>query len=111
MTGTRRLNILDCAMRDTKCPRIGAPVRNRGVATMTAGPRDTLPAVPDLSSPQRGSGAPTPLSLLEQIRARETGAWARLFALYQPLVRSWCQRAGLRGADVEDVIQEVFAAA
>jgi RNA polymerase sigma-70 factor (ECF subfamily) len=77
---------------------------------MSVGPRETSPAVPGVSSPQRGSGAPTPLSLLEQVRAREAGAWARLFALYQPLVRSWCLRAGVRSADVDDVIQEVFTA-
>ncbi len=32
-------------------------------------------------------------------------------ALYGPLVRFWCGRGGLRGPDVEDVAQEVFAAA
>jgi RNA polymerase sigma-70 factor (ECF subfamily) len=31
--------------------------------------------------------------------------------LYQPLVRAWCRRCGLQDADVEDITQEVFAAA
>jgi RNA polymerase sigma-70 factor (ECF subfamily) len=31
--------------------------------------------------------------------------------LYSPLVRYWCGRAGVRGADAEDVVQEVFKAA
>jgi RNA polymerase sigma-70 factor (ECF subfamily) len=31
--------------------------------------------------------------------------------LYAPLVRSWCRRAGLQGADADDITQEVFAAA
>jgi RNA polymerase sigma-70 factor (ECF subfamily) len=52
----------------------------------------------------------TPLSVLERARARDPDAWRRLVALYQPLVEFWCGRAGLRGPDVEDVAQEVFAA-
>jgi RNA polymerase sigma-70 factor (ECF subfamily) len=31
--------------------------------------------------------------------------------LYSPLVYSWCARAGVRGADADDVVQEVFQAA
>jgi RNA polymerase sigma-70 factor (ECF subfamily) len=53
----------------------------------------------------------TPLSLLERVRARDASAWRRLVDLYQPLVRAWCQRSGLQNADIEDVTQEVFAAA
>jgi RNA polymerase sigma-70 factor (ECF subfamily) len=56
-------------------------------------------------------GSVTPLSLLERARGREEGAWHRLVDLYRPLIESWCRRAGLRGADVEDVTQEAIAAA
>jgi RNA polymerase sigma-70 factor (ECF subfamily) len=58
-----------------------------------------------------GDFPPTPLSLLERIRANDPQAWRRLLDLYQPLVRFWCTRAGLAAEDVEDVTQEVFAAA
>ncbi|HZY90628.1 MAG TPA: sigma-70 family RNA polymerase sigma factor [Gemmataceae bacterium] len=53
----------------------------------------------------------TSLGLLERARRREPQAWERLVALYRPLVLFWCKRAGARGADAEDVSQEVFAAA
>jgi RNA polymerase sigma-70 factor (ECF subfamily) len=53
----------------------------------------------------------TPLSLLERARGRDAEAWRRLVGLYRPLVIYWCGRAGVHGADAEDVAQEVFAAA
>jgi RNA polymerase sigma-70 factor (ECF subfamily) len=53
----------------------------------------------------------TPLSLLERARGKDPDAWRRLVELYQPLVRFWCRRAGLEAADLEDVLQETFAAA
>jgi RNA polymerase sigma-70 factor (ECF subfamily) len=53
----------------------------------------------------------TPLTLLERVRANDPEAWARLVALYRPLVLSWCTRAGVHAADAEDVAQEVFLAA
>jgi RNA polymerase sigma-70 factor (ECF subfamily) len=56
-------------------------------------------------------GLQTPQSLLERARGRDQDAWQRLVHLYRPLVESWCRRAGLRGADAEDVCQEAFAAA
>jgi RNA polymerase sigma-70 factor (ECF subfamily) len=65
----------------------------------------------DRCGQQRGHQQATPLSLLDRVRACETGAWGRLIKLYQPLVRSWCSRAGLHGPDAEDIGQEVFAAA
>jgi RNA polymerase sigma-70 factor (ECF subfamily) len=61
--------------------------------------------------PTRGSDNPTPLSLLEQMRANDPAAWERLIGLYRPLVLYWCGRGGVRPADAEDVAQEVFAAA
>ena len=51
----------------------------------------------------------TSLSLLERARANDGDAWARVVALYAPLVRLWCGRAGLAAEDAEDVAQEVFA--
>jgi RNA polymerase sigma-70 factor (ECF subfamily) len=48
---------------------------------------------------------------LERLRANDRAAWQRVVQVYAPLVRFWCRRGGLRGADVEDVAQEVFAAA
>jgi RNA polymerase sigma-70 factor (ECF subfamily) len=53
----------------------------------------------------------TPLSLLERVRAHNPQAWHRLVQLYQPLIQSWCARAGVNATDAEDVAQEVFAAA
>ncbi len=64
-----------------------------------------------------GPGKPVPvgertsLSLLEQVRQNDRGAWERLTALYGPLVEFWCRRAGLSLSDAEDVAQEVFSAA
>jgi RNA polymerase sigma-70 factor (ECF subfamily) len=54
---------------------------------------------------------PTPLFLLDQVRANDSEAWHRLVKLYRPLVLFWCMRGGVSAADAEDVSQEVFAAA
>src|SRR5947209_3757789 len=78
---------------------------------MTDGETGPSPASSGRFEKERGAAQATPVSLLERVRAHETGAWRRLVELYQPLVGSWCARAGLRGADAEDVGQEVFAAA
>jgi RNA polymerase sigma-70 factor, ECF subfamily len=56
-------------------------------------------------------GQVTPLSLLARARAKDPEAWRRLVQLYQPLVQAWCTRSRINGPDVEDVCQEVFAAA
>jgi len=53
---------------------------------------------------------PTSLTLLERIRGRDSDAWRRLMTLYGPLVGYWCQSWGVRGADADDVRQEVFSA-
>ncbi len=68
-----------------------------------------MPGSPGLSS--GGRGAPTPLSVLERARSNDPGAWDRLVGLYRPLVEFWCRRAGLASGDVEDVAQDVLAAA
>jgi RNA polymerase sigma-70 factor (ECF subfamily) len=58
-----------------------------------------------------GAASGTPSSLLLRLRSPDDGeAWQRLLELYQPTVEGWCLRAGLRGADVADARQEVFAA-
>ena len=56
-------------------------------------------------------GRQTSLTLLQRLRANEPDAWGRLIALYRPLVVYWCDRQGVRGADAEDVCQEVFRVA
>jgi RNA polymerase sigma-70 factor (ECF subfamily) len=53
---------------------------------------------------------PTSLSLLERVRGRDSDAWGRLVTLYGPLVGFWCKAWGVRGADADDVRQEVFSA-
>src|SRR5687767_11860773 len=61
--------------------------------------------MPDESRP----GQLTSLSLLERVRSNDQEAWARLAALYRPLVAFWCRRASCPAGEVEDVTQEVFA--
>jgi RNA polymerase sigma-70 factor (ECF subfamily) len=65
------------------------------------------------TAPRRpaGPGPVTPLSLLERVRVNDADAWSRLVQLYRPLVQFWCTRDRLPAADVDDVTQEVFAAA
>jgi RNA polymerase sigma-70 factor, ECF subfamily len=53
---------------------------------------------------------PTPLTLLERVRANDQDAWRRLLHLYRPLVVFWCKDWGVRGPDADDVSQEVFQA-
>jgi RNA polymerase sigma-70 factor (ECF subfamily) len=53
----------------------------------------------------------TSLTLLQRLRANEPAAWEAVVRLYSPLVWHWCSRSGVRGADADDVTQEVFAAA
>jgi RNA polymerase sigma-70 factor (ECF subfamily) len=52
----------------------------------------------------------TSATLLERLRdARDADAWARLVELYAPLIRGWAERLNVRGADADDLIQEVMA--
>jgi RNA polymerase sigma-70 factor, ECF subfamily len=53
----------------------------------------------------------TSVSLLQQARAGDQNAWRQLFRLYTPLVCHWCRKRGVQGADVDDILQEVFQAA
>ncbi len=70
-------------------------------------------AAPDSqSSDSPPSGArPTSLTLLQRLRANDYEAWRTMVQLYSNLVSHWCARGGVRGADAEDVAQEVFRAA
>jgi RNA polymerase sigma-70 factor (ECF subfamily) len=51
------------------------------------------------------------LTLLQRLRANQPEAWHTMVQLYTPLIAHWCARGGVRGADAEDVVQEVFRAA
>jgi RNA polymerase sigma-70 factor (ECF subfamily) len=64
-------------------------------------------------TPPEGADArrDTSLTLLERLRSNNGDAWRVMVQLYTPLVCHWCARGGLRGADTEDVTQEVFQAA
>jgi RNA polymerase sigma-70 factor, ECF subfamily len=50
----------------------------------------------------------TSASLLERVRHRDPDGWARLSAIYGPLVYHLARRFGLSEADAADVVQEVF---
>jgi RNA polymerase sigma-70 factor (ECF subfamily) len=50
----------------------------------------------------------TSLSLLERVKADDQRAWQRLVDLYSPLVRYWCARWQVTGADADDIVQDVF---
>ena len=66
------------------------------------------------SRDQTGQGpktSGTSLTLLQRLRANEAEAWRSMVELYTPVVQHWCARGGVRGADAEDVLQEVFQAA
>ncbi len=52
----------------------------------------------------------TSLTLIERIRGYDQDAWTLLVRLYTPFVRYWCRRWGIRGAETEDILQEVFQA-
>ncbi len=62
--------------------------------------------------PQPGqTGYVTSLTLLQRAQANDPDAWSRVVRLYTPLVYHWCTRGGVRGADADDLLQEVFRAA
>src|SRR5215471_8674211 len=66
-------------------------------------PADTPPAA------QTPPG--TSLTLLQRLRDNQPEAWRTMVQLYTPLIAHWCGRGGVRGADAEDVVQEVFRVA
>jgi RNA polymerase sigma-70 factor (ECF subfamily) len=52
----------------------------------------------------------TSVSLFERLRiAPQNEDWARLVALYSPLIRAWLGRYGLPRQEVDDLTQEVMA--
>jgi RNA polymerase sigma-70 factor (ECF subfamily) len=53
----------------------------------------------------------TSLTLLQRLRDNQPDAWRTVVQLYTPLIGHWCAHAGVRGADAEDVVQEVFGVA
>lgn len=53
--------------------------------------------------------ATTSASLLERLReGRDSDAWGRVLDLYGPLIRNWAERLGVRGADADDLVQDVL---
>jgi RNA polymerase sigma-70 factor (ECF subfamily) len=56
------------------------------------------------------NSAETSLSLLCRARDNDQQAWRRITELYRPLVRYWCRQANCPDTEVEDMVQEVFAA-
>jgi RNA polymerase sigma-70 factor (ECF subfamily) len=52
----------------------------------------------------------TSRTLLERARNNDEDAWCRLVNLYAPLVAHWCSHGGVRGADADDIQQQVFQA-
>jgi RNA polymerase sigma-70 factor (ECF subfamily) len=63
-------------------------------------------------TPQSGHRPPgTSLTLLQRLLDNEPGAWHTMVQLYTPLLCHWCARGGVRGADAEDVVQEVLRVA
>jgi RNA polymerase sigma-70 factor (ECF subfamily) len=52
----------------------------------------------------------TSRTLLERARDRDEDAWRSLVSLYTPLVTNWCANRGVRGADADDLVQQVFQA-
>jgi RNA polymerase sigma-70 factor, ECF subfamily len=52
----------------------------------------------------------TSSTLLSRVRSRDQEAWKRFVYVYEPLVLRHCRRAGLHGADAEDIVQSVLTA-
>jgi RNA polymerase sigma factor (sigma-70 family) len=52
----------------------------------------------------------TSATLLDRLKnAQDADAWSRLVELYSPLIRGWAERLNVRGADADDLVQEVMA--
>lgn len=49
-------------------------------------------------------------SLLHQVRSGEELAWFRFVSVYTPLIELWSCQQGIRRADREDIVQNVFTA-
>src|SRR5262249_31584652 len=66
---------------------------------------------PDTPHSPPGPRQDTSKTLLQRLRANDGEAWRVMVQLYTPLVCHWAARDGVRGADIEDVAQEVLQAA
>ena len=66
---------------------------------------------PESGTPDADPQRTTSMTLLQRLRDKDSDAWRVMVQLYTPLVCHWCARGGVRGADAEDVAQEVFQAA
>jgi RNA polymerase sigma-70 factor (ECF subfamily) len=51
----------------------------------------------------------TSTSFLARLSAADPGAWARLAAVYTPLMHAWLRPRGLQPADVDDLTQAALA--
>jgi RNA polymerase sigma-70 factor (ECF subfamily) len=69
------------------------------------------PDCPETPRPASDPQQQTSFTLLERLRANEGEAWRIMVQLYTPLVHHWCVKSGVRGADAEDVAQEVLRVA
>ena len=49
-------------------------------------------------------------SLLQLVRSAEELAWFRFVNVYTPLIELWSRQQGIRRADREDIVQNVFVA-
>jgi RNA polymerase sigma-70 factor (ECF subfamily) len=52
----------------------------------------------------------TSMTLLARIQVGEPEAWRQMSKLYDGLVRFWCRRWGVTEADLDDMVQEIWAA-
>jgi RNA polymerase sigma-70 factor, ECF subfamily len=64
--------------------------------------------VTDANVQKGDDDADTSSTLLERIRANSPEGWERFVRLYSPIIYRWCRGWGLRGADADDVGQDVF---
>jgi RNA polymerase sigma-70 factor, ECF subfamily len=87
---------------------IGASAPDNGLSGFPSSSTGTTPAA---SSDRRAGPGATSVTLLHQARAGDEAAWRQLFRLYTPLVCYWCRKRGVHGADVDDVVQDVFQTA
>src|SRR5262249_30525649 len=88
--------------------------RGIGPASTSTGDRRAMDPSREPRSPARSdddTANSTSLTLLARIKMDDEEAWKRLVGLYTPFLRYWCRRWGVRGQEVEDVVQEVFQAA
>ena len=62
----------------------------------------------DRSETQGGYDESTNMSLIDRVRGRDEESWKQFIEIYRPLIRYWIKRRGLRGDDIDDVLQDVL---